>query len=58
MMNQEDKKAPGAPTVTIREQAHRKAFITPVVEPRGDLQIHFCSGINLWDGTGGTIQCN
>ena len=36
----------------------RKAFVTPTIEPRGALAIHFCSGINLWDGTGGTIQCN
>jgi len=34
------------------------AFKPLVVSPKGTLAIHFCSGINLWDGTGGTLQCN
>lgn len=40
-----------------RDAGLRKPFVAPAYQPKGNLTIHFCSGINLWDGPG-TIQCN
>jgi len=56
-MIQEAQKAPTASAAQPAEPAGRKTFVAPMHKAHGDLQIHFCSGINLWDGTGGTLQC-
>jgi len=58
MMKEDEKALPVSTTTEKKARSGRKAFVTPAHEARGDLKIHFCSGINLWDGTGGTLQCN